>query len=355
MQNIIKIIRLGESEYLSNLLEIERAKNFEQTFALLDAEKISSEDLSCSRLLFAIHLEKFGTNPKVDAFVTKLAHLCEKNPSLFEQSVGAVFISSEEEEYTKMVASLFVYRLNKLGLRFIGRPILEAPRGLANLTSYLSRNGLSEEENLKLQFEKLILRLANWENAREKTSRNILVLHSSNEDSNTLELWQMVRQHLGDFSMEEIFLGNGKIFDCKDCGYKICKHFAKQKSCYYGGIVVEEVYPAILSADILVMLCPNYNDAITANLSAMINRLTALFRHQKFYDKKIYAVIVSGSSGTEAVATQLVRALNMNKTFELPPEFSLSAIANDKGAIHAVPEIQEKAKRFAQGIIRENL
>ena len=39
----------------------------------------------------------------------------------------------------------------------------------------------------------------------------------------------------------------------------------------------EEVYPAVREADALVLLCPNYNDALSANLTAFINRLTALF------------------------------------------------------------------------------
>lgn len=117
--------------------------------------------------------------------------------------------------------------------------------------------------------------------------------------------------------------------------------------------MVEEVYPSILEADIFILLCPNYNDAITANLCAMINRLTAIFRHQKFYDKKVYSVIVSGSSGTEAIATQLIRALNMNKTFQLPPNFIVSAIANDRGSIKEITEIETIAEEFSKLIINE--
>ena len=40
--------------------------------------------------------------------------------------------------------------------------------------------------------------------------------------------------------------------------------------------LVDEVFPAIRQANALVMLCPNYNDALSANLTAFINRLTAL-------------------------------------------------------------------------------
>ena len=347
----IKLIKIGAHKSWEALLE-KHKEYVEEIYA----EDVGREDLINSRILFGIHLKKFGTNPQIDLLVEKIAGQYEKNPDLFRSSVGAIFISSEDEEYTKQTASILEYKMNKMGLRFLGRPIVEAPEGLNNYNSYSSRNGLTPEQNLEQQFDNLIHRLQAWSDSqRDKTFNRLLVLHSSNEDSNTLELWRMARRHLGDFFVEEIFLGNGEILDCKDCGYKICKHFAKQKSCFYGGIIVEEVYPSIAEADIVVILCPNYNDALTANISAMINRLTALFRNQKFYDKKIYAVIVSGSSGTEAVGTQLIRALNMNKTFQLPPHFSLSAIANDKGSIHKVEGIHERAKRFAEEIILENL
>lgn len=56
------------------------------------------------------------------------------------------------------------------------------------------------------------------------------------------------------------------------------------------------------------MLCPNYNDALSANLTAFINRLTSLFRTTRFYDKALFAVVVSGYSGSDIVAEQLIAA-----------------------------------------------
>ena len=44
------------------------------------------------------------------------------------------------------------------------------------------------------------------------------------------------------------------------------------------------------------MLCANYNDALAANLTAFVNRLTALFRQNRFYEKRLFALIVSGYS-----------------------------------------------------------
>lgn len=89
---------------------------------------------------------------------------------------------------------------------------------------------------------------------------------------------------------------------------------------------------------------------ISANLVAVINRLTALFRKSKFYDKTLFSIIVSGHSGSDALARQLISALNINKTFRLPPYFALMATANDKGAIEKVPGIMDKARTFAENI-----
>ena len=54
-----------------------------------------------------------------------------------------------------------------------------------------------------------------------------------------------------------------------------------------GAVMVEQVYPAIIECDCLVMICPNYNDAVSANITAFINRLTAVFRTHDFSKKKI--------------------------------------------------------------------
>ncbi len=87
-------------------------------------------------------------------------------------------------------------------------------------------------------------------------------------------------------------------------------------------------------ADGVVMLCPNYNDALSANLTAFINRLTALFRQTRFYDKALFALVVSGYSGSDLVARQLISAMNMNKSFYVPGRFALLETANDPGGGH---------------------
>jgi multimeric flavodoxin WrbA len=111
-----------------------------------------------------------------------------------------------------------------------------------------------------------------------------------------------------------------------------------------------EVYPAVRRCSGVVMLCPNYNDAISANMTAFINRLTALFRQTRFYDKALFSLVVSGYSGSDTVARQLISGMNMNKSFYLPGNFALLETANDPGQALACPDVEEKISRFAQTI-----
>jgi hypothetical protein len=64
-------------------------------------------------------------------------------------------------------------------------------------------------------------------------------------------------------------------------------------------------------------------------------------------------VIVSGNSGSDSVAKQLIGALNINKSFRLPPYFAVMATANNPGEIETVPGIEERARLFAQNMLAE--
>ena len=100
------------------------------------------------------------------------------------------------------------------------------------------------------------------------------------------------------------------------------------------------------------MVCPNYNDALGANLAAFINRLTALVMTHKFYDKCLFGIVVSGYSGGDLVAQQLISALNMNKTFRLPGHFSLLETANNPKEILEIEGIEKRAESFARTILK---
>ena len=100
------------------------------------------------------------------------------------------------------------------------------------------------------------------------------------------------------------------------------------------------------------MLCPNYNAALSANLTAFINRLPALFRQTRFYDKALFALVVSGYYGGDIVARQLIAAMNMNKSFYLPGRFALIETANNPGEALALPGIEERLDGFADNLRR---
>jgi len=102
----------------------------------------------------------------------------------------------------------------------------------------------------------------------------------------------------------------------------------------------------IEQADIVVWICPNYNDSISAKLMAVINRLTALYRKISFQDKYILGIVVSGNSGNDSVSSQLIGALNINKGFRLPPNFVSMAIANDPGDILQVENIDARINDY---------
>ena len=101
----------------------------------------------------------------------------------------------------------------------------------------------------------------------------------------------------------------------------------------------------------MILLCPNYNDALSANLTAAVNRLTALYRTASFEDKAVFAIVVSGYSGGDIVASQVVSAMCANKGFWLPPGAILMETANDAGAALRLPGIEGRLERFAENLL----
>lgn len=300
-------------------------------------------DLRNKRIIFAIELPITGESSNLNNIFQKL--FLRGNDALYGSS-AIVLIHSNYQLFTKTAAQSIIFKANLLGCRFVGRPMVEATGNLDNLIPLKKVYNMDLEEICLYQCRELGERFVNDKVSNIKNPK-LLALHSSNRaTSNTLTLWDMVKSNL-DMEIQEINIGNGNIVDCKGCPYKTCKYFGSEMKCFYGGIVVEEVYPAILESDILVFICPNYNDMLGANIVALINRLTALYRKTKFFNKSIFSIIVSGHSGGDALAKQLISSLNINKTFRLPPYFSLMATANDKGAILNIPNIEKEAKDFA--------
>ncbi len=293
-------------------------------------------------ILFAICIGESGINLEY----YKLLKIIRLKKNMFVGSVGGILIDGKSELFTKTVGRELAFAANSQGLSLPGRALVEATGNLDNFAIKAMNLNTSNEGAYKEMASQLITRIASFEFPSK--AKNILVLHSGQRgSSNTLDLWDMVSPHVSG-EIKEISLRNGEVFDCKGCTFEVCRHFGKVDRCYYGGVITKEVYPAITKADALVMLCPNYNDAIGANLTAFINRLTALFLTKDFSRKKVYALIVSGYSGGDILGGQIISALNMNKGFILPPQGILTSTANLAGSLKQIEGIEDLAKKFGQ-------
>ena len=305
------------------------------------------EDLPSGRLLFAVALDSCGCNEGYYRILRRL----RGSGRLLEGCTAALVVTGQGELYTKSIARTLALSANMAGCAFIGRPLVEATGSLANFRIQAKNLGT----DLVGAYEAAARELADQAEtfifpARERP--NLLALHaSSHHTSNTMALWGELQKRLSPrWQVEEIGLRNGTLSDCSGCPYTMCLHFGERGGCFYGGVMSEEVYPAVRRADALILMCPNYNDALSANLTAFINRLTALFRQTRFYDKAVFALVVSGYSGSDTVARQLISALNMNKSFYLPPRFALLETANAPGEALSAPGIQDRLDRFAAGM-----
>jgi multimeric flavodoxin WrbA len=307
-------------------------------------------DLRNKKLVFAVELDEAGLCLSILNILSKLYKL---GSDLLLGSEGILLIHINSDLYTKSSAATIIFLANSIGCRFIGHPIVEATCNFNNFSTWQKTLNLSLEEICMEQCKKLGQRFIE-DMSISKPNPNILVLHASlRTTSNTLLLWNMIKNKLSDCNINEFHVENGTVKDCTGCSFKTCMHYSAQSSCFYGGIMVEEIYPAIENADAILWVCPNYNDAISANLTAVINRMTALYRKTPFYNKTLFSIIVSGSSGSDSVAKQLLDALNVNKGFRLPPNFTIMETANDPRSILKVENIEKKAERFAENIMNE--
>jgi len=306
-------------------------------------------DLKNKKILFVMELGFTGFDLPMLSFFEELG---PDNEEFFYGSTAALLVHSNSELGTKRAAQDIMFLANNLGCAFIGKPLVEATSTLKNFLTWQKTLQMPLEDICFDLCHKLSQRLFEYKASPNKGSKNITVLYSApNKFSNTLELWRMISKHLKDFNIKEIQIDNGKVLDCKGCSFKLCLHYSNHNSCFYGGVMVENVLPSIEKSDSIVWLCPNYNDAIAANLTATINRLTVLYHKISFYNKSMFGVIVSGNSGSDSVAKQLIGALNVNKGFALPPHALITETANDPKSIFKVENIEKKAEYFAKHII----
>lgn len=307
-------------------------------------------NLENKKIIFACELANIGCDIAMLEFLSKLY---EKGTDCLLGSVAAVLVHSNTEHGTKRTSQDIIYLANNLGCSFIGHSVVEATASLRNFLTWEKILNLPLEEICLTMCGKLRDRLLEYDPIIIYNPK-ILVLYSSpNKTSNTMDLWHMTSKHLSNYNIKELQIENGEVVDCKGCSYKLCTYYGNENKCFYGGAMIHDVLPSIEEADAIIWLCPNYNDAVASNLTAVINRLTVLYRQIDFYNKNIFAVVVSGNSGSDSICKQLIGSLNINKGFRLPPYFSISAIANDPGQIFNVPDINKIAEVFSENIKKE--
>ncbi len=346
MKKPLYVIRPDQTSEILNKMIQAAGEGYElQTVSLT-----ALSDLTFKHMLIAVELDDAGYCIPIFEFISRL---CQRRNKALEGSSAILLIHSPNDFNSKSRGADILFQLNRLGCCFPGHPLVEALENLGNFKTWQKTMDLSLEEICLEQCRRLGARLQEIP-MQKKAQPHIAALHSSShETSNTLALWRICALGLQDCKIQELHVENGQVQDCKGCSFKTCIHYSEKNSCFYGGVVVEEIYPAVEACDAVVWLCPNYNDSISANLSAVINRLTALYRKTPFYNKALYAVIVSGNSGSDSVAKQLIGALCINKGFYLPPYFCISAIANDPGAVLMVDGIVEKAECFASEMMKQ--
>lgn len=308
---------------------------------------LPGEPLQCRRLVFALGLDRLG--PGED--FCRLVRRFRASESVLDGAAAALLVDGAGEGDTKAAARTLVFAANGAGCAFPGKPLVEGTGSLHNLDVQSRNMGLSQMETYRETARALLKRLSGFVPSKPEQAR-VLMLHASDHaTSNTLALGGALRERLEpEVEFEELSLRNGAVMDCRGCSYKVCSHYAKSQSCFYGGSIVEEVYPALMRADALLLLLPNYNDSVGANIMAFINRLTSLQLFHDLGEKYLFAVVVSGYSGGDLVAQQALGALCLNKGFLLPPHFCMMETANDPGEALTAPGVGERLDRFANRI-----
>lgn len=343
------VIRCGEDERIGRVLSFIGGKGVSLEFSSPEGLKKIKNGL----LLFAVAVDELGQ----DARFTELIRTVRSLGDGLNGCLAGVIVVGKTELDTKEVGRRLIFHLDRAGCSFPERPLVEATGSMRNLNIIKKNLELeSLEDALCCAADSLVGRMLGFDPPKYLKPR-LLVLHASDHaTSNTLSLGELVISFLDSrFSVRTLSLRNGTIEDCRGCSYKVCSHFASKGTCFYGGSIADEVFPAVRECDALLLLLPNYNDSVGANIMAFINRLTSLHVNNTLSGRRLFAIVVSGYSGGDLVAEQAMGALCLNKSFLLPPGFCMLETANDPGEILTLPDIRLRAEAFARNMKHELL
>ena len=340
--NALTLIRIGEGGRLARLLEHALAGMSVRTACVEEADRLAG-----ARVLFAVRVDEFGA----PAALHSLLRALRSHPGCLDGCVGGVIVDASGELYSKAAAQALVLAANSAGCLFPGKPLVEGTGSLYNQHIFATTQGLSLEQAYFARARALCERVAGFVPPKFDRPKLLMLHASSNPGSNTVWMGRQTLARLPQsIRTQEILLQNGTVQDCRGCSYEACRHFAEGGRCFYGGAVTEQVLPAVQQADGVLLLCPNYNDAVSANMTAFFNRLTNLAVVRELWDKYVWAIVVSGFSGSDLVARQVLGAMCLNKAAILPPRFCLLQTANDPGAAAGMDGVTARLDSFAEHI-----
>lgn len=316
-------------------------------------ELFSWQEKERKAVIFLISMDDTGINLELDAVLKNIASI----PGCLEGLSAGIITVGDGELYIKEAARKTAFVLNRAGCHLHGKAFTEVTGSMRNMKNQAAYRKVSLEEAFLECAKETIAKAAGVpERTRGGKVRRLTCIHSSREDtSNSYAYWKLVREQIAkqrsDIEISEINLYGEQIQECRGCSFQVCQSLGEQRRCIFGGIMTEKVYPAIEHSDAVILLCPNYNDAIGANLCACINRLTALYRSMDFSGKYLYVIVVSGYSGGELVAEQVIDAMALNKGFTLPKYAVDIQMANLPGEILEEEGIHDCALSLAKRIL----
>lgn len=167
-------------------------------------------NLKGKKIIFGIELPITGISNSLNKFFIGLFN---RGYDSLLGSEGIVIVHSQYQYFTKTTAQSIIFMSNLLGCRFPGRPIVEVTGSLNNFIPLQKVYNLPLEEICLYLCKELGERFVK-DKVQKVENPKILVLHSSNRMfSNTLTLWDRVKENLNDINITEIkHLGYHHIF-----------------------------------------------------------------------------------------------------------------------------------------------
>ena len=336
----IQLVQIGSGTRLERVLS--------GALSGMPADKVPSDPfpiLKNQRILFAVHVDEYGPGTDLIRFLRSI----RKDPDCLHGSVAGIVVDGRGELFTKETARELAFAASMAGCTFPGKALAEGTGSLYNQHILAGKLGTSLEETYVRRIREITERVHAFRPPHAERPKLVVIHASDSRRSNTYWMGEEVIRRLSGRVDTQIYtLQNGTIKDCRGCSYRTCLHFSRDNTCYYGGTISKEILPAVSACDAMLFLCPNYNDSVSANIMAFFNRLTNLLVREDLSEKYLFGIIVSGYSGGDIVAKQLLGTMSFNKTAILPPHFCLLQTAHEPGSASLVPGMAEKLDQFAE-------